>query len=79
MGVCSEERHLTLRVATIAIMRVRLVSSRIARRLTASLGEKKTCLLIELVSVDKVEFYLGALPRAPVASASVAAADKAVL
>ena len=31
------------------------------------------------LSVDKAECYRGALPRAPVASASVAAADKAML
>jgi hypothetical protein len=32
-----------------------------------------------VVVIREAEFYLGALPRAPVANASVAAADKAVL
>jgi hypothetical protein len=55
------------------------ISLRIERRLAAPLGERKTCLLFELVFVDNAEFYLGGLPIAPVAKASVAAADKAVL
>jgi hypothetical protein len=79
MGICGEERHLPLGVAAIGTMRLRF--DKLSDR--EAIGGVVNNSVLAHLSCSPVsreaELYLGGPPRAPVANASVAAADKAVL